>query len=450
MSVIALIRSLWSSDVLSLQNCEVKRYRYLVNGIVTFSAMFLCYIAVYWVRKDYNVAVPYLKDACRFSNGEIGLIAAAFSVPYGLGKFLFGMIADQVNAKRFAAIMLMLAGIFSVCFAYSIGIFWLMIFFWGINGACQSGTGPASLTTLNRWVPKKSRGSIFGLFNVSINIGGATAAFIALSGLGCFSGHVKGMFILPGILAMVFAFYTFFVGHSSPEDANLGSVESNFGEHDEKVLTERTDKLPMSVLVKKYVFGSKFVIFICLVNVFVYIIRIGVDQWVMVFLPSKGFSIQNSALGYALFEFAAIPATFLWGFFSDLLKGRRCLVCIMCLVPLFLVIIIYSNTLSLLVVYACLALMGMFIYGPQCLIGVILTGLVPKKAFATADGLAGVFGYIVGDMIAKIGLGFMSDHYGWKPVFVSMLISIVLGVLFLYFVAKEENRKIVQASMFIR
>ena len=86
--------------------------------------------------------------------------------------------------------------------------------------------------------------------------------------------------------------------------------------------------------------------------------------------------------------------------------------------------------------------MGGLIFGPQLLIGVAIVDFVPKKAIATANGLTGTFGYLGGDLLAKVALGYMSDYFGWISVFTSMWIAIACGICFMAVIAKEENRRI--------
>jgi len=73
---------------------------------------------------------------------------------------------------------------------------------------------------------------------------------------------------------------------------------------------------------------------------------------------------------------------------------------------------------------------------------VAIVDFVPKRAIATGTGMTGTFGYLGGDLLAKVGLGYMSDYLGWMSVFISMGVGIVFGVALMSIVAKEENRRI--------
>ena len=74
---------------------------------------------------------------------------------------------------------------------------------------------------------------------------------------------------------------------------------------------------------------------------------------------------------------------------------------------------------------------GFFIYGPQCLVGVIAATLGTKRAAATAIGLTGLFGY-ASTVLSGWGLGVIVENYGWHNGFRLVVSSAVVAtVLFL-------------------
>ena len=85
-------------------------------------------------------------------------------------------------------------------------------------------------------------------------------------------------------------------------------------------------------------------------------------------------------------------------------------------------IFIFMPGLPVIVSIIILAMAGFFIYGPQALIGIASANHATKEASATANGLAGIFGY-VGSFLSAIGIGIVADHWGWNMVF-----YIIIGV----------------------
>ena len=62
-----------------------------------------------------------------------------------------------------------------------------------------------------------------------------------------------------------------------------------------------------------------------------------------------------------------------------LIKGRRAIVAIGCMFMITFVVLFYTNATSVMMVNISLFALGALIFGPQLLIGVSLTGFVPKK-----------------------------------------------------------------------
>ena len=82
-----------------------------------------------------------------------------------------------------------------------------------------------------------------------------------------------------------------------------------------------------------------------------------------------------------------------------------------------------------------LAMGGFFIYGPQALIGIAAANQATKEASATANGVAGIFGYL-GSSLSALGIGFMVDYVnsihpgqGWGVVFIAIIGVSLIGML---------------------
>ncbi|EZS14733.1 TPA: hexose-6-phosphate:phosphate antiporter, partial [Staphylococcus aureus] len=154
------------------------------------------------------------------------------------------------------------------------------------------------------------------------------------------------------------------------------------------------------------------------------------------------------------FEIGALVASLLWGYVSDLLKGRRAIVAIGCMFMITFVVLFYTNATSVMMVNISLFALGALIFGPQLLIGVSLTGFVPKNAISVANGMTGSFAYLFGDSMAKVGLAAIADPTrnglnifgytlsGWTDVFIVFYVALFLGMILLGIVAFYEEKKI--------
>ena len=82
---------------------------------------------------------------------------------------------------------------------------------------------------------------------------------------------------------------------------------------------------------------------------------------------------------------------------------------------------LWLNTLLL-----CLA--GFFIYGPQALVGVIVTNLATKRVAATAIGFTSLFAY-ASTLLSGWGLGWLVQHYGWNAALGGLTVMAAIGTL---------------------
>ncbi len=421
-----------------------RRKLWVMPFLRSYLVVLFAYTAMYLIRKNFNVSQNDLIEKFHFSKTDLALIASAFSIPYGIGKTVVSYHADGKNTKNYISILLILASICMFGFGISAGSVGLMALFYGLNGFFQSAGGPTSYATLSRWAPRKYRGTALGCWNISHNLGGAMAATVATFGAQVFfDGDVRGMFIFPAIIACVIGILGLFIGSDSPEAYGLGRSEEIFEEkvsvEDQEVDTHAHTKWQAF---KRYVLFNPYILALCFANIFVYIIRIGIDQWAVVY--------SKEVLGFSYFETGAI-LSLLWGIFSDYLKGRRALTSIICLALVLVLIPAYQHATNPTMFHLSLFGLGFLIFGPQMLIGIAALNFVPKGAVGVADGVKGTFGYLVGDLFAKIGLGMMADHKltlfgltGWQGTFGAMYISVFLAILIMAYVAWGEENKIRQ------
>lgn len=142
-------------------------------------------------------------------------------------------------------------------------------------------------------------------------------------------------------------------------------------------------------------------------------------------------SIEMAAATVAIFEMCAIVGTIAAGWATDhIFKGKAHRMCLVCMVGavVFMSLFIFITAIPTAVSIALLAAAGFFIYGPQALIGIASANQATKDASATANGLAGIFGY-VGSFLSAIGIGIISDHYGWNTVFLLIIGVGILGAI---------------------
>lgn len=424
-----------------------------------FLVVFLTYMSMYLIRNNFKAAQPLLKEEYGLTTLQLGYIGLAFSITYGLGKSLLGYFIDGKNTKRIISFLLicasasvLLMGLILSAFGSVIGVF---VVLWGLNGVFQSVGGPASYSTISRWAPRSRRGRLLGLWNVSHNVGGAIAGGLALWGANAFfGGHVVGMFIFPALIGLAIGIIGLFVGKDDPEELGWNRSEEIFGEAIEEENTKAESMTQRSIFTT-YVLRNPWIWILCVANVFVYIVRIGIDNWAPLYVTEElHFDKADAVNTIFYFEIGALIASLLWGYISDLLKGRRAIVAVVCMVLIIFVVGFYKNATSVGMVNASLFGLGALIFGPQLLIGVSLVGFVPKRAISVANGMTGTFGYLFGDSMAKVGLAAIADPeadglevfgtllHGWPAVFTVFYAALACGIVLLAIVSFGEEKRI--------
>jgi MFS transporter, OPA family, glycerol-3-phosphate transporter len=400
-----------------------------------FLGIFIGYAGFYLLRKNFSLAMPYLEQQ-GFSKTELGLILAALPLAYGLSKFVMATISDRSNPRYFMAAGLVLSALVNIFYGTSwvLNSFIMMLVLMFLNGWFQGMGWPPSGRTMVHWFSESERGTKMSIWNVAHNVGGGLIGPLAILGMFIFTSW-HSVFYFPAIFALVIAAFVLWTVRDTPQSEGLPPIEEYKNEYPDYKVENREKELTTKEILFKYVFVNKYLWYIALANVFVYLVRYGVIDWAPTYLTqAKGFSNTSSDWAYFLYEYAAIPGTILCGWLSDkIFQGRRAPIGVVYMVLVTAAVFFYwfipagyqwLNDIALLSV-------GFLIYGPVMLIGVQALDLVPKKAAGTAAGLTGFFGYVGGTTIANAGMGWLVDHYGWNGGFILLIASCLLSILFM-------------------
>ena len=159
-------------------------------------------------------------------------------------------------------------------------------------------------------------------------------------------------------------------------------------------------------------------------------------------------SLGEGGISTAMLEFSGIFSTILMGWLSDKVGGRRGMVSLLCMIPVFLsfVGIIYTPDHMLWLDMVLFGVIGFFIYPPVMLLGVTALDFSSKKAVGTAAGFVGLFGYL-GRTIEGKGIGTLAERYGWNTALSAIVISTFLGIVLLSLTWKltPRNARVVES-----
>ena len=418
------------------------------------SACFIGYAIFYFVRTNMPTALPLLERDLGIGKADLGKVLSLHGIIYGISKFVSGIMADRSNPRYFMAAGLVLSAVTNLVFGLNTSLV-VLGSCWILNGWFQGMGFPPCARILSHWFSKKERGRKWAIWNISHQIGGAGISILA--GILAVNYGWRAVFIVPAFIAIATSVFIVNRLRDTPESLGLPSIEVYAEEFADDVVEQEApqpvgaimetdpgvdprhpsgDAGPIGavdtpaqesffqILVNK-VFSNPYVWFICFANFFVYTIRFGFFNWAITYLSQeRHYSLAAGGGMNAAFEVAGLFGSVLAGWLADkAMGGRRTPVCLIYLLGTALSILAFWKVpdghplLSLI----SLSLVGFFIYGPQFLVGVMVTDLSSKEAAATAIGLTGFFGYI-STVVSGWGLGAVVEScHSWDPVFQIML-----------------------------
>jgi OPA family glycerol-3-phosphate transporter-like MFS transporter len=414
-----------------------KKYRWS-----TLESTFLGYAVFYLVRNNLSTVAKDIEGALHYDHNMIGSILAISAIAYGLGKFLMGSLSDRSNPGRFMATGLLLTAMCNFAFG-SVENYTVHLILWALNGFIQGMGWPPCGRSIGHWFSLRERGSYFAIWNIAHNIGGGIAGILAAFAAANYGWQAA--FYFPGIIAVVGSVYLFWRLRDTPQSVGLPSIEefkNNYPE-DEKEHGIHEKELSTRELFIDNILTNKYLWLIAAANFFVYIVRYSMLDWGPTYLREmKGATLAGGGLAILIIEFGGIPSTLLMGWLSDKVGGRRGMVSLLCMIPIFAAFAgIYLNPPgNLWLDMTFLAIIGFFIYPPVMLLGVYGLDLTSKKAVGTAAGFIGLFGY-VGRTVQAKGFGWIVEYYGaiygpevaWKSVISAILGCTLLAIILLSF-----------------
>ena len=379
---------------------------YKRQRIQTFIAATIGYALYYVCRLSMGVMKQPLIDAGLLTATQLGVIGACLYWCYAVGKLVNGFLADSSNIKRFMATGLVL----SVAMNFLMGIlgvsategnvtnavlFGCFVVFWGINGWAQSMGAPPAIISLSRWFPLRVRGTFYGFFSSSHNIGEGLS-FIFVGALVGAAGWKWGFFgaALAGVLGIILILLWL---HDHPESKGLPPIEVLAGEAEEINNKNGEKKTTDTRAIQRMVLRNPGVWILALSSAFMYMSRYAINEWGTIFLQeAKGYDLATAATIVGINPIFGIIGTVVSGWLSDVVfKGDR-------KYPAFVAGILEAIALWLFLFggptkWVNITAMVLFGIAIGVLIsflgGLMAVDLVPRKATGAALGIVGLASY---------------------------------------------------------
>ncbi len=382
------------------EKAQTRYYRKL--SLQAFAAGTLGYSLYYVCRTSLNVMKKPILDSGMLDATQLGVIGSALLFAYAAGKFVNGFIADHCNIKRFMATGLLVStlanfimGVLGLV-SQSLAVIPTAVLFisfavmWGINGWSQSMGAAPAIIALSRWFPLNRRGTFYGMFSASHNIG-EWLSFIFVGSIVSVAGWQWGFFgsSIAGVLGVI---CILFLLHDTPESKGLPPIEVLSHEKPQVKPNEDVNAIQRQVLRNPGVY------ILALASAFMYISRYSLNSWGILFLQeAKGFSMADATFIISLNALLGIVGTVVSGWLTDVLfNGNR-------KIPALAAGILLSVSYAIFIYGGCnywVNVLSMVLFGIAIgvlisfLGGLMAVDIVPRKATGAALGIVGLASYI--------------------------------------------------------
>lgn len=441
------------------------------------------YAAYYMCRYNFRFATPGMQAEFGFTTTQIADMIAIWSLTYGTGQLVNGLLCDKIGGKRsmqigaFGTIVvnlllglvpLMLVGGALAATGRILGLsnidpaFAAISVVWLINGWFQSFGAPGMVKINAAWFRRTERGTFAGIFGFMIQLGQVASSKlspiilngISLGVLVIAQGEWRWLFILPPLITLMAAIFMTMAAKQSPDEAGYpGVIEDEIDNSAGVTVTLRESF--------RTIFTHPLVWFYAVAYACTGAVRSTSDQLAILYFQEQlGMNMKANIPGVvvwtlALMPMAAVVGSFLSGWVSDrFFKGHRSPVAM----------VLYFFEALVIGMSAVLLLKGLvgptpagIVTGCSILIAIALTAnsthsivgaaapmdIGGKKMAGFAAGVIDSFQYYGGAislMVTGRVLDATKETHGWLFWYVIMAGFGILGGISMYLVMRKQKR----------
>ena len=437
-----------------------KRYRRLQRS--TIISVTLGYSMYYVCRTTLNLVKKPILDGGLLDATQLGVISSCLLFAYAIGKLISGFLADHSNIKRFMATGLLLSTIANIVVGVigfltlqqtlvSMSLFYVIFaIMWAINGAAQSMGAPPCVVSLSRWFPLSRRGTFYGFWSLSHNLG-EFFSFLLVGGLVSLFGWQFG-FVGAAVAGGVGIIIVLLMLHDSPESKGLPPIAVYAGEEEpQKEEKKSVGGMQWQVVKNPYVWVLAFA------SAFMYVSRYAVNGWGVLFLQeTKGFTLVDATLIISINALLGVIGTVFSGWISDkLFHSNRYILAVSSGVMEVIALTLFAfggNAMWMNIL--AMILFGIAIGILICFVGGLMAvDIVPREVSGAALGIVGMASYAAaglqdivsgvlldGNKTIEIVDGVEKSVYNFTPALLFWIAAASLSVLLVCIVWHKASK----------
>lgn len=417
---------------------KIKGLRWWIIALI-----FIATVINYIDRTAFALLWPEMGKDLGMDKSDYAIMLNVFMACYAVGKFASGKLYDTIGTRLGFTVSIIVWSIASAFHALASGLVSLSIFR-GLLGIGEAGNWPGAVKSNGEWFPIKERATAQGIFNAGASIGNVIAPFVIVFLYTQFGW--KATYVILGLVGILWVIPWLFLNKSTPEkhpwvtEEERNLITADRIDKDELVNNKKAKSLSVAKILS---YKASWGVLSC--RFFIEPIWWFFAGWMPIYLNDKyGLSIEEIAATMWISYLMAAVGSILGGMFCGaLMKKRSVDVSRKITISLggILILIAFVSIISLVKegdFMAFIYLAGLALFGFQFAIGNIQTissDLFRGPSVGTLAGLAGTVA-AVSPMIMNWFVGEITGN-SYTPAFIAICISVVLGVLSIFFFIKN-------------
>jgi MFS transporter, OPA family, glycerol-3-phosphate transporter len=431
---------------------------------LNWGALGVLYASYYMARYNFRFATPGMAEEFGFDVADITQIFVIWSLAYGTGQLVNGLLTDRIGGKT--SMLIGAVGTIACNFIFGFSSFVGTIATFGLiallNGWFQSFGAPGMIKINAAWFNRTERGTFAGIFGIMIQLGqyaiNTLAPFllagftVALWFIGTWvvePGSWRVLFIIPPFVTAAAAIFMAFAVKEEP--AAAGYADAVHDELDNSVGTKVG-------LLESFatIFRNPFVWFYAIAYGCTGAVRHSSDQLsVLFFTEQLGIDMKSRPIAVLvtlnLMTTAAIAGSILSGWVSDrFFKGHRSPVAmflyfleavVLCSAAVVMFLgIIQPGLLGVIVGGTFLVLTSLTVNSTHSIVGAAAPmDIGGKKMAGFAAGVIDSFQYY-GSAVCLFITGLVIERFGWAGWYPVMIGFAICGGLSMLLLTRKQHR----------
>lgn len=415
------------------EELSMRKLRLSPPGIV-LAILCAMYFLFFVNRTNLAIAGASIQEDLGLSNTDLGLVFAAFGLPYALLQPLGGAIGDKFGPRRTLAVCTLI-----VCFATgwvgaATGIVSLILarLLLGIG----EGAGfPTATRAMSAWTPKGRWGFAQGITHTFSRVGNAATSLIVASLIAMFAWRAAFFMLVPVTLAWAVIWFWYYRDdprtHPGVTPEQLGRLTPRGrGTVHSAIPWLALGRRMAPVTVVDFCYGWFLVVF---------------QTWIPnYFVQNHGLNLGKTALFSTAVLFAGVIGDTVGGILTDtilhrtgsiLLARRGVLILGFLGACLFMIPVVFTG--DLIVATLCLSLAFFFAELIVAPIWAIAMDIAPSYA-GTASGMMN-FGFGLASILSPVFFGYTIEHtHNWTLAFCVSIALLLLGAFLTCFLRPDR------------